>query len=50
MALVQHILVRSKWTPISVIFILQCDVEYMLPSIGPILQEHKLGLLFVFLA
>ena len=52
MALVPHILLTSKYTPISVIFrpISQCDVEYQLPSIGSIIEEHKLGLLFVFLA
>ena len=52
MALVPHILVTSNQTPISVIFgpLLQCDVEYQLPSIGSIIQEHKLGVLFVFLA
>ena len=52
MALVPHILVTSNSTPIGVIFrpILQCDVEYQLPSIGSIIQEPKLGLLVVFLA
>ena len=52
MALVPHILVTSNEFPISVIFrlLLQCDVEYQLPSIGYIIQEHELGLLFVFLA
>ena len=53
MALVPHILVTFNQTPIiSVIFrsILQCDVEYQLPSIGSVIQEHKLGQLFVFLA
>ena len=52
MALVPHILVTPNKFPISVIFrpLLQSDVEYQLPSIGSIIQEHKLGLLFVFLA
>ena len=52
MALVPHILVTSNQTPISVTFrpILDCDVENQLPSIGSIIQEHKLGLVFVFLA
>ena len=52
MALVPHILVTTNSIPISVIFrpLLQCDVEYQLPSIGSIIKEHKLGLLFVFLA
>ena len=47
MALVPHILATS-----SVIFrpSLQCDVEYQLTSIRSIIQEHKLGLLFVILA
>ena len=50
MVLVPHILVTSNKTPISVIFrpILQCYVEISFQSIGSIIQEHKLGLLFVF--
>ena len=52
MALVAHILVTSNKTPISVLFrpILQCDDEYQLPSIGSIIQEHKIGLAICVLA